>query len=131
MIRGEFSNWRDYVANTVGGATSGLVAITTKNIWAASAANSAVSIGLKKLLCGEKLNWTDLGQFVEDTIIGGLAGKAAGKLVPRGPGREPTRFWSSLKGQIGVNTLWRQGGIQTIIELVEKGILEGFNKYHL
>jgi len=129
VMQGKRSSWQEYVANIAGGAASGAVAATTVNVWAASAANSAVSMLTKKALCGEGFDWSDLGQFAGETAIGGVAGNLAGKQVPRVPGREPTKFWSSLTGTVGANTLWRQGGLQAVHEATGKSGWESFKNY--
>ncbi|MCL6614426.1 MAG: hypothetical protein K6U03_07430, partial [Firmicutes bacterium] len=84
------SSWQDYISNAFGGAVGGIVA-TTGNVWAASFANSIAANSMKKILCGEKLTWSDVGTIATETILGGLAGKASSALIPRGPGREPTK----------------------------------------
>ncbi|MFA5832145.1 MAG: Ig-like domain-containing protein [Bacteroidota bacterium] len=115
--------WQDYVANTVAGTIAGAVG-ASGGVLQTSATYSAVSIGLKKILCKENAEWSDLVDFAEQTVIGAATGKLAGKLVRRGPGKEPTGLVSSLTGTVGVNTLWKQGGVQSMVETMTEMFLE-------
>jgi len=110
------------------GVAGGAVA-STGSVWGAAAANSGTSILVEKMLNGElsDWDWSDVGRFAEETVIGGVAGKLLEGVVPRGPGRTPESLTTWLTGKIGGNTLWAQGAIENGVAFV--GIRAGQAAY--
>lgn len=115
------------MGNITGGAAGGAVLATTGNVRLASAASSATSMTITNSLNYIQGKPTQsiqdaIIQLGIDTIVGGISGKIASDMIPRGPGREPIKLSTSLFGKIGTRTLWIQGGIESSQSLVGKRI---------
>ncbi|KAF0140062.1 MAG: hypothetical protein FD122_2697, partial [Stygiobacter sp.] len=76
----------------------------------------------QKIIEGQDITGEDAVNYaIEIGASAATANKQAGKviagLVPRGAGRNAKSLYTALFGKVGVNTLWRQGGLQSMLEI--------------
>lgn len=121
------SSIETYLANTVGAAVGGAILAGTGNIYGAVKSASVTgrvvsSIVSSVIMSGGsqgleistgKRDEFDTGRFIWETFSGfftGLVGgNIANKLIPRGPGRPPTKLVTALTGKVARHTLWQRG----------------------
>jgi RHS repeat-associated protein len=118
-------SWDTYLANIAGGAVGGFTFAITGNVFVASAATSAVSGGIQRSVeyargndCFDIMGYAKT--VITDTLVGGVAGKIAGAVIPRGPGRTPKYLSTWLTGKIGFREIWIQGAYSSAIEIIGK-----------
>jgi RHS repeat-associated protein len=117
-----FSDPETYISNIAAGAISGGAISLGADPWTASALGAVTANGLKYAIYSfEGKTNPPIGEVAVrtafDTAIGGIGGTIGTELWPRGPGREPTGFISSLTGKVGQNVLWGQGGISGAVNI--------------
>lgn len=130
IINKDFSSIGTYIGNTAGGAMAGIMA--TKNLVLAVVWNSGIGIlgdAGQKIIEGQDITGEDVVNYaIEIGVSAATANKQTGKvvagLVPRGAGRNAKSLYTALFGKVGVNTLWRRGGLQSMLEIA----LESFGK---